>query len=708
MMVFYPVNKMIKGLKMKRLSDGNLFEYILKRTRRWAALIVLALSMSLAYVGSVQAEGEMKQSFKQVDISTVIESVAKVTGLNFIIDPRVKGKVTLLAEEGMAPETLYQTLLAVLSVHGYVAIPGDDIIKIVPANLARDQLPYRGSKENDDDWVTEVISIHNVPSSKLVATLRPLVAREGHLVALSESNKLIITDTVANIKRIKSVLARVDIDSNGAYEVIEVKNASAEELVKTIQGLLQKGQGDLDVKISFDERSNRIVLTGEEHKRMMLRALIADLDIKVDKEGRIQVIYLRYAKASEIVPVLQEIAKNKALLNAAASVGSETASGSDGAGSVLSNRNIQEEISIEADERMNAIVLSAPMSIITALRSVITQLDIRRAQVLIEAIFVEVSEDKSRELGVEWGVLGENGAGLINFTGAIPTILGNAGNPLAQSAAIGRGASLGFGEVSADGSTGWGALIRALSGDSGSNILATPSILTLDNEEAEIVVGREVPFQTGTYTSTATSVTNPFSTIERKNVGLKLKVTPQILNQGNEVYLDIDQEVSDVLPKGEAVDIQTTKRQIKTQVIVGDGNMIVLGGLITEKETEVESKIPGLGDIPGLGQLFSSSENKREKVNLMVFLRPVIIKNNTMSNFYSQKKYHKMVAEEDGVLERMSTDRLAGEVPHLPSLKVWQEEKTVVEPIKKASPETVDEKPQSLIVPMSTDELLGL
>ncbi len=690
---------------MKRFSDVKLFEYTLKRPSAWAALIAVALLMPLTYVGSVQAEGEMKQSFKQVDISTVIESVAKITGRNFIIDPRVKGKVTLLAEEGMAPETLYQTLLAVLNVHGYVAIPGGGVIKIVPANLARDQLPYRNWKESNEDWVTEVISVHNVASTKLVAVLRPLVAKEGHLVALAESNKLIITDTVANIKRIKGVLSRVDIDSNGAYEVIEVKNASAEELVKTIKGVMQKGKGGLDVKVSFDERSNRIVLTGEEHKRMMLRALIADLDIKVDREGRVQVIYLRYAKAAEIVPVLQKIAKNRALLSAAESA---EAPGAEGAASVSINRNVKEDISIEADERMNAIILSAPVSIVSALKSVITQLDIRRAQVLIEAIFVEVSEDKSRELGVEWGVLGENGAGLINFTGAIPSILGNVGNPLAQSSAIGRGISMGFGEVSADGTSGWGGLLRALNSDSGSNILATPSIVTLDNEEAEIVVGREVPFQTGTYTSTATSVTNPFSTIERKNVGLKLKVTPQILNQGNEVYLQIDQEVSDVLPKGEAVDIQTTKRQIKTQVIVGDGNMIVLGGLITEKETEVESKIPGLGDLPGLGQLFSSSENKREKVNLMVFLRPVIIKDNAMSNFYSQKKYNKMVVEEDGVLERMNTNRLSGEVPRLPALQVWQEEKVLNEPVKTAPKVTNDEKSQSLIVPMSTDELLGL
>ncbi|MDA3807474.1 MAG: type II secretion system secretin GspD [Thiomicrorhabdus sp.] len=690
---------------MKQLSDVKLLKQILRRSGTWVVLMVAALSISFAYVGRVQAEGVMKQSFKQVDISTVIESVAKITGRNFIIDPRVKGRVTLLAEEGMAPETLYQTLLAVLNVHGYVAIAGDDVVKIVPANLARDQIPYRNWKETDEDWVTEVISVHNVASSKLVAVLRPLVAREGHLVALTESNKLIITDTVANIKRIKSVLARVDIDSTGAYEVIEVKNASAEELVKTIKGLLQKGQSDLDVKISFDERSNRIVLTGEEHKRIMLRALIADLDIKVDKEGRVQVIYLRYAKATDVVPLLQNIAKSKALLSAANSTVSEAGSGAEGVTSVLANRNIKEEISIEADERMNAIILSAPVSIITALKSVITQLDIRRAQVLIEAIFVEVSEDKSRELGVEWGVLGENGGGLITGSSSIVPTLLSGGIPAAADIV---GGSFIFGEASSDGRSGWGALIKAMKSDSGANILATPSIVTLDNEEAEIMVGREVPFQTGSYATTSGTTTNPFTTIERKNVGLKLKVTPQILNQGNEVYLEIDQEVSDVLPKGDAVDLETTKRQIKTKVIVGDGKVIVLGGLITEKETEVSSKVPILGDIPGLGQLFSSSSNKREKINLMVFLRPVIIRTNAMSNYYSQKKYHKMVAEEDGLLERMSTDRLAGEVPRLPSIEVWQEEKPVVEAIKKAPNVNVDKKPQSIIVPMSTEELLGL
>lgn len=697
---------------MKRVSDHKLFGNALKGSAMRTSLIVLALFMPMTYAVTVQAEGEMKQSFKQVDIEVVIESVAKITGHNFIIDPRVKGKVTLLAEEGMAPEALYETLLAVLNVHGYVAVAGEGVTKIIPANLARDQLPYRSWKENGQDWVTEVISVHNVASTKLVAILRPLVAREGHLVALAESNKLIISDTVANIKRIKDVLKRVDIDTNGAYEVIEVKNASAEELVRTVKGVLQKGQGDLDVKISFDERSNQIVLTGEEHKRLMLRALIADLDIKVDRAGRVQVLYLQYAKATEIVPILQKISQNKALLNTTENVtesaGSDVAPVAESAGSAFSDPSAQEDISIEADERMNAIILSAPASIASALKSVVKQLDIRRAQVLIEAIFVEVSEDKSKQLGVEWGVLGENGVGLINFTGSIPTILGNAGNPLAQSAAIGRGVSMGFGEASADGTTGWGALITALKSDSGSNILATPSIVTLDNAEAEIVVGREVPFQTGTYTSTSTSVSNPFSTIERKNVGLKLKVTPQILNQGTEVYLQIDQEVSDVLPKGEAVDIQTTKRQIKTQVIVGDGSMIVLGGLITEKETEVESKIPGLGDIPGLGQLFGSSENKREKVNLMVFLRPVIIKDNAMSNYYSQKKYSNMVSEEEGVIERMNTDRLEGEVPRLPSLHNWQEGKGVIEPVKKAPKVSVDEKPDSQIVPMTTEELLGL
>ncbi|MEA3405613.1 MAG: type II secretion system secretin GspD [Pseudomonadota bacterium] len=693
--------------------------------RTWSFAGLVSLS-SLMLSSNVAMAGEgLKQNFKQADISTVIEAVAKVTGHNFVIDPRVKGKVTLIAPESMSEDALYQTLLTILNVHGYTAVPGDNVIKVVPANLARDQLPYRAkSEDGNESWVSEVITVKNVAASKLVAVLRPLVAREGHLVALAESNKLIVTDTIANIQRIKSVLRRVDVDTQSGYEIIELQNASAEEVAKTLRNVMPKGTGTT-VKVSYDERSNRVILVGDKAKRVMMRTLVAELDVKVPTQGRVQVIYLRYAKAVDLVPVLQKLATNRSLL---ASSSEDAAPGVTAAlvskdkpktvtkdiSPSLDNKGLQERISIEADERMNALVISAPPSMVSALKDVVKQLDIRRAQVLIEAILVEVSESKAAELGVEWGANGPNGAGLINFTGTIPALL--SGDIATQAAAIGRGVTTGLGEVG-DNGYGWGALIRALNGDTNSNVLATPSILTLDNEEAEIVVGREVPFQTGSYTSTTTTVSNPFSTIERKNVGLKLKVKPQI-NEGDEIYLDIDQEVSDVLPKGEAVDIQTTKRQIKTRVIVGDGKVIVLGGLIDEREVEVVSKVPGLGDIPGLGALFRSKTNEREKVNLMIFLRPVIVRDNAQSDYYSRKKYSLMQRDQDHMLQKYDSGMLHGLRPRLPTIEQWQKGEPStpigVQPEAKEEPLDVSEKAkeeaesQTYIVSPEVDELLDL
>ena len=683
---------------------------------------VCILSGLLTFNSVLAQEDSLKQNFKQAEIATVIEAVAKVTGHNFVIDPRVKGKVTLIAPEAMNKAALYQTLLTILNVHGYTAVPGENVTKIVPANLARDQLPYRAQGEGNESWVSEVITVNNVAASKLVAVLRPLVAREGHLVALAESNKLIVTDTVANIQRIKSVLRRVDVDTQSGYETIKLENASAEEVTKTLRNILPKGSGT-SASVSFDERTNRLILMGDENKRLMMRTLIAELDVMVPTQGRVQVLYLRYAKAIDLVPVLQKLSSNRSLLATVSDEG-ELASVVDGQGGEslmiksglprLDDKGLQERISIEADERMNALVISAPPSMVSALKEVVKQLDIRRAQVLIEAIFVEISETKAADLGVEWGAYTDNVAGLVNFSGTLPALL--SGDITTQISALGRGVTTGVGSVDSKG-RGWGALIRALNGDSNSNVLATPSLLTLDNEEAEIVVGREVPFQTGSYTSTASSVTNPFSTIERKNVGLKLKVKPQI-NEGNEIYLDIDQEVSDVLPKDEAVDIQTTKRQIKTRVIVGDGKVIVLGGLINERETEVVSKVPGLGDLPLVGGLFRSKSVEREKVNLMIFLRPIIVRNNELSDYYSRKKYSAIQQDQDQMLQKFDTNMLEGLRPRLPTIEQWERgesstpmapkpSETGSNPILPSQP--VMEKPQKeFVIDASTDELLGL
>lgn len=674
-------------LKDKTRIDRVLNRAMHKTIRILAASAAIALFSTPSY-----AEGALKQNFKQADINTVIESVAKITNRNFIIDPRVKGKVTFIAPQGMNPDSLYDSFLAVLNVYGFAAIEGEDgLVKIVPANLARDQLPYRGFDANGEEWVTEVINVNHVNASKLVAVLRPLVAKEGHLVAQNESNKLIVSDTVSNIKRIKKILKRVDVNVSGAYEVISVTHTSVSELAKTLKSVMPKAQGGASVTVGFDERTNRLILTGDENKRMMLRMLVAELDQPIDAEGGAQVIYLRYAKAADMVKVLQKIAGNR-LFQVSADSGSEndgsaTASSEKSgkkskglATSALDKKELDNQISIEADERMNALIISAPTPVLNGLKRVIKQLDIRRAQVLIEAIFVEVSAEKSAQLGVDWVLNTSNGVGLVNFSGVLPSLAAAASSTTAAASLdLGLGTSVVAGEVDSQ-SRGWGALIRAFNSDTDSNILATPSVLTLDNEEAEILVGREVPFQTGSYTSTNSSVSNPFSTIQRETVGLKLKVLPQI-NEGNEVYLEIDQEVSDVLPRGEAVDLQTKKRQIKTKVIVGDGDMVVLGGLIDEKETMTSSKVPGLGDLPIFGSFFSSDSNSRERSNLMVFIRPVIIRSKEMSDYYSNQKYSYVYKEQDALLNKEDQGLLGEQLrPQMPTAQQWLNHKADDQP----------------------------
>ena len=644
----------------------------IQATQLIRAVALAGLVVTMAF-WRVQA-AEIQQNFKDVEISNVIEAVAKVTGENFIIDPRVRGKVTLIAPKPVSGDALYQTLLAILNVHGFVAVPSGEVTKIIPANLARDQLPYIRAQDRGEAWVTEVIEVENVEASKLVAILRPLVAREGHLVAMAESNRLIVTDTVDGLERIKAILKQVDINSHAEFEVIRPQFAPAEELVKTLKAVQGTGsaQSPIGAKISFDERSNRIILTGDLNARLAMRALIAELDVPVAQDGRVQVVYLQYAKAKDLVPLLQQLATNQSLIESSQAEGA--ASGAGGAEAATPRvrtqnaaKSMQDRISIQADERMNAVILSAPPEVVVALRSVIKQLDIRRAQVLIEAIIVELTEERAAQLGVDWAAIGSSGAGLFNLSGNLTGVLaaGASGNVAAlPSNVTGRGAS----GVVGSGSTqsGWGALISALRSDSGANILSTPTILTLDNEEAEIVVGREVPFRTGSYTTTGNA--NPFTTVERKSVGLKLKVRPQI-NQGNEVYLDIENEISDVIPGSVEDLLQTSKRTLKTSVIVGDGDTIVLGGLLSERETDTNARVPGLGSIPGIGHLFRFQSSNREKVNLMIFLRPVIVRDQEMGNYYSRKKYRHIQTQQDRLLEEDGSILLEGLRPQMPTLE---------------------------------------
>ncbi len=591
-------------------------------------------------------EGKLTLDFRDTDINAVIEAVAKLTGRNFIIDPRVKGKVTVITHKALTPDEVYQVFLSLLKVHGFAAVPGTHAIKIVPeVNAKQDTIRTvrRARLDEGDELVTEVIPIQHVAAAQLVPILRPLVPQRGHLAAYPQSNVLIISDSAGNVARLSEIIARIDQAVNQEIEVIPLKNAVASEIVAVIKQLYPATAKDkTGTTLVADDRTNSVLLGGDKAKRLQLRALISHMDIPLEISGNTTVIYLRYAKAKDLVPVLTGVTKTL---------------GKTGKGKKVSART---DINIQADESSNALVINAPPNILRSIRAVVRQLDIRRAQVLIEAILAEVSYSKSSELGIQWAFDGTEGGnkngpiGLINFPSFGSGILGLLESP-PQAAAAMSGLSLGLGSFNSNGDPQLAMLIRALAGDANTNILSTPSLVTLDNEEAKIVVGQNVPFVTGQYANTGggTTPVNPFQTIERQDVGLTLRIKPQI-NEGNAVKLEIDQEISSLTSSTVGADLITNKRQITTNVMVEDGQILVLGGLIEDNLIEGEQKVPGLGDIPLVGWLFKYKSVRKTKTNLMAFIRPVILKNRTIQNQYTSRKYNylremQMVEQKEGL-----------------------------------------------------------
>ena len=557
-------------------------------------------------------------NFSDADITQVIEAVSKFTGQNFIVDPRVKGKVTIISQRAMNAEQVYQVFLSVLKVHGFAAIPGIGAVKIVPdVNAKQDAIDTLGGARGDtgDALITQIIEVKHVNASQLVPILRPLVPQRGHLAAVPSSNVIIIADTASNIARLTEIINRIDTVSSDEIEVIPLHHASASEVTRILAKLDSNDpkSATSKPKMVADERSNSILLSGDKTTRLRLRALIANLDTPLDVGGNTHVVYLRNAVAKDLVPVLTGVSQS-------ASKGTQAA----GASSVGN-------VSIQADENTNSLVITAPSEVFRSLKSVITQLDVRRAQVMVDAVIAEVSSDKTQQLGVQWALYGNNAVGLVNFSLGTPlTSFIDLSNPPSPS-----GFNVGFGKF--DGTNKIAALISLLAGDADTNILSTPTLVTLDNQEAEILVGQNVPFQTGSYTTSASGASNPFTTVQRQDVGLSLKIKPQI-NEGDAIKLDVTQEVSSIASSATASDIITNKRSIKTSVVVDDGQIIVLGGLIQDNLIQSKQKVPGLGDIPLLGWLFRYQKSEKIKTNLMVFLHPTILKDRqTIQNLTSEK-----------------------------------------------------------------------
>ena len=594
------------------------------------AMLALATFFAVMQANAQQPGPQIMPNYREADLRQVVEAVGEVTGRNFLVDPRVTGQVTFLSYSPMSAEAFYEAFLATLQIHGFIAVESEDVVRIVPDATARVH-PGLAEETGGDRIVTQVVQLANVGAAQLVPILRPLIPQYGHLAAHPGSNTLIIVDRGSNVDRMLNIISRMDQSTDEEIEVIRLENASASEVV-TMLGALEQGavtEGIPPMQIAADDRTNSILLSGPTDRRLRYRALIAHLDTPSGEAGNTQVRYLNYASAEDLAQNLQ------------AQFGS--AASAEGAP--------PESINIWADAGTNSLIINAPARIMQDMNAVIDRLDIRRAQVQVDAIIVELSERRANELGVNWILQGsqENApVGGTNFSSAnAPGILQLASAAAGASGSGATGLSLdpqgllaAVGRI-ADSGSSWAALLSALASDTATNIVATPTLVTLDNEEATISVGSEVPFLTGQYGSTAGTVgtLNPFQTISRNPVGTTLTITPQI-NEGSGVKLVIVQETSSISPAVEgAVDLVTDQRSITTSVFVDDGNILVLGGLIDDQLREVERRVPVLGRIPGLGALFRSQTTELDKTNLMVFIRPTILRDSAQAAFQTDAKY---------------------------------------------------------------------
>lgn len=608
---------------------------------------------------AVQSDETVTLNFRDMEIQTLISTVSDITGRNFIIDPRVRGKVTVISKHAMGEDELYRVFLSILQVHGFSAVQTGEVIKIIPDITAKQsgvpvQSPYDSAAQ--DEYVTQVIPIENVAATQLVPILRPLVPQQSHLAAYPPTNVLIISDRSGNIDRILDIVRRIDKANTEEIEVIRVEHASAPDLARVLQTLYKRDPNQptsTNLQISVDERTNCLLVVGDPTGRMRVRALIAQLDVPVVASGgSTQVIYLRYANAKDLLPVLTGIGDHYRESSASRRSSTTTAGGANKDSSAagidenislagLSEADLQ--INIQADENSNSLVITSSPKVFKSLREVVSQLDIRRAQVMVEAIIAEVSSDKASELGVNWVVDGASadsskggGAAVSNFGGTLGTLVSLAGG---VSTSLPGGFTAAVGDFRSGG-TRFAAVLNALTSHADTNILSTPTLMTTDNEAAEIRVAENVPFVTGQYTNTGSdSSVSPFQTIEREDVGLILKVKPQI-NEGDSIKLDIELEVSNLSTSvANAVDITTKKRTVKTSVIVENRQVLILGGLIDDSIMDTEQKVPFLGDIPLLGAAFRYTKTSKAKRNLMIFLHPVVMRDTNDSLYYTHQKY---------------------------------------------------------------------
>ena len=626
--------------------------------RAWACTAVLLLAGAIA--SAQQNQQKITPNFKDADITMIAEAVSAATGKNFIIEPRVRAQVTMLSSTPMSPDAFYETFLSILQVHGFVAMPSGDVIKIVPDANARtmpgDDLPNRVSSTSDE-IVTQVIQVKNVNAAQLVPILRSLIPQNGHLAAYQPSNILIISDRAANVNRIQRIIQRIDQAGDSDVEIIPLQNASSAEIVRVITTLYQQQQaqegGSSPMKLVADERSNSVLVSGDPSQRLRIKALIAHLDTPLQSGGDTQVRYLRYADAEKIAPKLKEQITGIAQATPAA-----------GGAANSPAAQAEKATMIWADPETNALIITAQPKTMRSVMSILDKLDIRRMQVLVEAIIVDVRQDKAAALGVNWAAwsndddtripigsfnqpIGGTNTGTVSLTD-VARIAANPTTALANGASLPTGSLFGIGRIAPTG-INFAAILRAVRNDADSNVIATPSAVTMDNQEAELKVAQEVPFITGQFSNTGSGgnngSVNPFQTVQREEVGTILKVTPQ-LNGGSTVILKLEIESSSLAPTSGAVDLITNKRTINTNVMIEDGGIVVLGGLISDNATRGEQRVPFLGRIPLIGLAFKTRSADSNKSNLMIFIRPKILRDGVEASYETDAKYNYMLEQQ--------------------------------------------------------------
>lgn len=607
-----------------------------------AALSISPLAMSAPSVSA--PDEKVSLNFVNADIEEVIRAVSHITGRNFVVDPRVKGTINIISSTPVAAPLAYDILLSTLRMQGFATVEAGGVTKIMPEADAKLYVSGVGGKGSGEKLITRVFVLKYESAAQMVPVLRPLIAPNNIVVAYPNNNTLVVTDYASNLRRIEQIVNAIDQPGKGTPVIIPVKQASAVELAQTINRLLQDGAvvatGSTDASQRFvllaDARTNSLLVRTENQEKLdRVRDLVEKLDTETGTLGNMHVVYLKNAEAVKLAQTLRAVLSGDTSAAASAS----TSAAVPGAPAVASaSTGPAGGGMIQADASTNALIITAPTNIYNNVRAVIDMLDVRRAQVFVEALIAEVTADKAAEFGVQWmGLTGPNSAGDqaaagTNFGGAGTNIIGIATSIKAGVPAIGTGLNVGLVQGG-----NLGVLARAMQTDANANILSTPNLMMLDNEEAKIVIGQNLPFITGSQNGTAANP-NPFQTIERKDVGLTLKIKPQI-SEGGTVKMLISQEVSSVQDLSNPAGVITNKRSLDTTVLVDDGQILALGGLIQDQVSKGEFKVPLLGDIPLVGWLFRYETRKSNKTNLMIFIRPSILRTALASQGLTQDRY---------------------------------------------------------------------